>query len=140
MMMDLFDYAEQHLCNVAAPVPHITCQTPANLLPDDLQRIVSLLSNCIGSGQGITASEIARRLNIRQDSGSAAAGTYVRSLLSRHFRDLPFTICASPASGYFRPATSDELTHYRRDLHSRAREILTRLRDLKTQARAEGLL
>jgi len=139
-MMELFDYFEQHRCNIAAPAPQIRCQTPANLLPDDLHRIVSLLSTCRGSAQALTASEIARRLNIRQDSGAAAAGTYVRSLLSRHFRDLPFTLCASPAAGYFRPATSDELTHYRRDLHSRAREILTRLRDLKTQARAEGLL
>lgn len=136
----LFAWFEQAACRPIAPATKKPCSLPTEELPADLLAIVETLRSRIGIASAMTAQQIAETCSIRPGSPPAARGTYVRSLLARYFRDLPYTLCASPAAGYFRPATPDELAHYRRDLHSRAREILTRLRDLKLQARAEGLL
>ena len=137
---NLFAWAEQQSRKPCAPPAQVPRRLPPDQIPADLHRIAELLRDRRGVANGLTASRIAEILDIRPGASPAARGTHVRAILARHFRDLPYTLCASPAAGYFRPATSDELSHYRRDLHSRAREILTRLRDLKLLARAEGLL
>lgn len=137
--MDLFEYAEQAGCTVNAPSPRVPCRQPASELPDEVLAIISILSTRRGIANAITAPAIAASCGIQPHSPAAARGTYVRALIARHLLDIPFTVVAS-SPGYYRPETRDDVEHYRRDLHSRARKILCRLRDLKVQARAEGLL
>lgn len=58
-------------------------------------------------------------------------------MLELHLQDFGFAVCAG-SSGYFRPATADELNHYVRSLQSRIRCLAIRIRTVRKSAAAEG--
>jgi len=120
--LDLFQYAAQdQSCKPLAPVRQEPCSQPAELL-----RILDVLRSRIGKDQAITAPEIAELANINPESPLPSRGGAVRKILELHFNELPWPLVADN-TGYYRPATAEEVKHYVANLMSRTKCMLTRL-------------
>jgi len=128
-MTDLFDYAAAHPNEFRAPAAgpvHEPCRPAASDLPPDVQRLVQVLADRRGADAAIPAPDLAELAGLFLDASPAARGTQVRHLLTAHLDCLPFPVVAD-ASGFYRPATRDEASHYVANLLARSLGIVDRL-------------
>jgi len=113
------------------------CTATALDLPPAFRAIVGVLENRIGQARAITALEIAAAAGIHPDGTDGSRARRVRQLLEVHFEDLPWPLCAD-ATGYYRPADADELTHYDHNLYGRLISIALRISTLRKLAKRAG--
>lgn len=125
--MDLFAYTQQATgCDpFAAPLPR-ACDAPADRLPPDCWRLVQVLDTHVGQAAAITAWELAQAAGIHPDGTRGSRERRVRQLIEQHLHRFPWPLCAD-ATGYYRPETADEATHYHRNLYGRLRSIALRI-------------
>ena len=135
--MDLFTWAEQMASRPIAPVLQNPFARPAEDVPDEFWAIVHLMHSRIGKDLALTALEIADATELRPDGTPGSRSRHVRHLLEVHFEDLPYVLCAD-STGYYRPADTDELSHYHANLRARAVAIFQRLSTFKRLARIAG--
>ena len=106
---------------------------PPPLLPDDpnVANLRSLLACAVGLDRAITINQIANMLNLSRRATEA--------LLESAIADLDFPLVAG-SYGYFIPENKDDITRYLISLHSRIKCLAIRMRSVRRNARAAGLL
>ena len=92
--------------------------------------IVNVLREQRGEKNGVTIDQLTRRAGL-------PGRRQTEQLLELHLDKFPFAVC-SASSGYFRPQTPDELTHYWNSLHSRLCCLARRLGTVRKLALQDG--
>ena len=100
--------------------------------PDSAQieSLRQILTTRIGTESAITIAEISALLDhhCRRET---------EVFLEVHLADLPFCVVSSSA-GYFRPASAEDINHYRNSIRSRIRCLAIRSRTVRQAAIREG--
>lgn len=140
MADELFKWGEEHGAQsraaIAPPRKH-PCAMAAGELPADFLLIVQVLDGRVGQERSVTALGIAERAGLWPTRTPGSRARSVRELLERHFSDLPWPICGDE-TGFYRPATAEELCHYHANLRGRGVKIFSRLATLKRIAPLAG--
>ena len=97
---------------------------------NDFLRVRALLATRIGEAAALTIDQIVELAGL---PGRRAA----EQLLETRLGDFGFPLCAG-SSGYFVPASPDEINHYLHSLKSMIRCIAIRLRNVQQNATRSG--
>jgi len=93
-------------------------------------QLKSLLECRHGADSGVTISKITTALEFKSRRETEV-------FLELHIGDMPFAV-VSGSTGLYRPASEDDLNHYRAALRSRIRCIAIRMRTVTRAAIQEG--
>jgi hypothetical protein len=128
-MAESFDHLELFAAALQeareAPAGPLPC---AGELPAEVAQVVEVLRGCVGRERGMTSVAIAERVGILPGRSRMVRGSRVRDLIRDHLLHLPWPVVGDPSSGYYIPATMEEVRRYVADLLGRAEADLDRLR------------
>lgn len=137
--LDLFAYAEQRRCSVAAPRPQNPCTTHAEPPPEAL-RLRDVLSTHLSRARAITAPAIAEAAGLWPDLSPADRGTRAREIITTWYESLQLAgrVLVSDSCGFWHSDDPAEISRYHRSLLSRIREIGSRARRVRLAAQTTG--
>lgn len=115
-------------------------------LPKDaFEKIVETLRDRFGEENGITIDALAVAAGVTRLGADSQGNILIiprrrvmEELLESRAADFPFLVCVSTQTGYFRPATKDEIEHWWNSMHSRIKACARRLHIGRITASRDG--
>ena|GEM_PF-5288845 len=133
--MDLFAWADRK--RVATLAPQNPRRADAATLPPAFHQVSAVLDRHRGAARAIRAIDIARAIGMLPQGDEDSRRCAVRRIIRQHMDDFPWPVMAD-SSGFYVPATPDEVAHYDASLMSRIRKTGARLAAFRRQARTAG--